>query len=1133
MRFLAAATPDLWRYNGNYQSLISMNHPNSTWLRNLLVMALVAAAWAVVPQDSGFAQEPVDDNAATAVEDAAEAETDDATGTDDAATTGGETPPVESTEEAPGDGGTPDESPADDPSTDAPQPGPDTPIEPAGEDSADTSDTSEESPTDETPSGDAGDTDDATTAGQATSETGTADEDQQGTLSFAMILLLVVAVIAVPVLVGSSMAKSLKMPDHGWKITTVLTTLLAGTAVVVTALMFDNFKFGPDLAGGITLIYELEDATQVVESGDVDSDEGEGSEADDKKTVNIDRLVERLKLRVDPAGTKEVIIRPYGKAIEIIIPKAGEIERDRIKKTITALGALEFRITVDRNRSEHQEIIRLAESLPPGKVSVRQGGDEVAKWVEYKTKEFGELNEGTLQGLVKRMGVKGPEALVLLQDYNVTGDYLTSTTKGTGPKGWEVRFRFNASGAKRFGKLTGSHLPTAATRREYFLGIILDNRLLSAPSINGRITTEGTISGSMTEQEVQEIVDVLEAGSLPTALNTTPISETEISPTIGKETIEQATFAMSVSMAIVVVFMIFYYRFAGIVAVLALALNVLLVLAVMVLIGAAFTLPGLAGLVLTVGMSVDANVLVFERIREELNRGAALRMAIRNGFARAFTTIWDANITTLIVGLVLYTIGTDTIKGFAVTLILGIVMSMYTAVFCSRLVFDIAERRGWLQKLSMARLVGNHSINFLGMAPPAMAVSVLLIAVGLAGAFGRSTSLFDIDFTGGTSVTIAFRDDATVPYDDVRTILESEESGLGGKERSLTIVERGTGGRSFTVTSSIQSVDEVQAALTKSFGDKLATYSLVVGDIKPASEGDAPATTAVLTFGKEGDEVTATNYETVADRLQDALAENELEGVVPLIENPNLKPGSSQRFNVWNVTLSLDQSQAQAVFDTMQSKLNAQPIFPLANKIGGRVASEMQSTAVYAIVVSLLGIVGYIWFRFQKISYGLAAVIALVHDVLFALGIVAASAYVVSGAGGLATLLKIDAFQISLTIVAAFLTIIGYSLNDTIVVFDRIREVRGKSPHLSREMINTSINQTLGRTLLTSLTTLIVVAILYWSGGPGVHGFAFTLLVGIIVGTYSSIFIASPALLWLSGLEDSAPADSRSPKAAA
>jgi SecD/SecF fusion protein len=301
-----------------------------------------------------------------------------------------------------------------------------------------------------------------------------------------------------------------------------------------------------------------------------------------------------------------------------------------------------------------------------------------------------------------------------------------------------------------------------------------------------------------------------------------------------------------------------------------------------------------------------------------------------------------------------------------------------------------------------------------------------------------------------------------------------------------------------------------------------------VEGVAPFDDDTMSGTFAELHFGSEKDDVTAVSHDMVDTRLVAALKAEEHIGIVPIIENPAHKPGSSQRFNIWDVKLGLPPEQAQAVFDKMRSTVNSQPIFPLANKIGPRVADRMKETAIYAILVSLIGIIGYIWLRFQKVSYGLAAVVAIVHDVLIALGFIAISAYIANGAEGLALLLKIDSFQISLTIVAAFLTIIGYSLNDTIVIFDRIRELRGKSPRLDTEMINTSINQTLSRTLLTSLTTLIVVAILYWAGGPGLHGFAFTLLVGIIAGTYSTVFIACPVLLWLSRFEGAAPARGRS-----
>ncbi len=951
----------------------------------------------------------------------------------------------------------------------------------------------------------------------------TAGEEQDG-LSPALLAILVVAIIVVPVLVGNYASKKLNMPDHGWKIATVLGTALAGAAICYLG----EFKLGPDLGGGVTLIYELEDG-ELVESEETSGDEGdEAVEGNKRGKVDIDKMIGALKKRVDPSGTKEVVIRPYGNAIEIIIPKAGGAELDVIKNTITRLGELEFRITVDRTRANEtgvRGIIEAAEALPPTQKIVRLGDRPVAEWVRYKESQFGTLDESSRQGLVKRAGLRGPEALVRIDDgLDVTGQYLTNAIKAVGDDGWEVRFDFDAMGATRFEKLTGRNLPTPGSGRQHFLGIILDKELLSAPGINSKISGSGTISGGMTEQEVTEVVNVLDAGSLPAALNSVPVSEEVVSAGIGAATITQATNAMLVSMLLVVAFMMLYYRFAGVVAVLALALNVLLVLGIMVLIGAAFTLPGLAGLVLTVGMSVDANVLIFERIREEMNRGASLRMAIRNGFARATTTIIDANVTTLIVGVVLYTIGTDQIKGFAVTLVLGIVMSMYTAIFCSRLAFDIAERRGWLKTLHMSRLIGDPGINFLGIATPCIAVSVACIVVGLFGVYQRGNGIFDIDFTGGTSVTLAFDEGQAMEFRDVRKKLEQSELG----SQNLQVVQRGIDALSYTVDSAEQSVEAVQQIIAKTFGERLATYELNVKDITPFESDGLSGTQATLAFGEKGNDITATSYDTVAARLEAALAATGFTGVVPIIANEEYTTGSSQRFNLWEVKLGLDPSAAQQVFDNMQSNMNSSPVFPLANKIGPRVAGDLKETALYAIGVSLLGIVAYIWIRFQKLSYGIAAVIALIHDVLFALGIVATSAWLADAVPALATSLQIDAFQLSLPIVAAFLTIIGYSLNDTIVVFDRIREVRGKSPRLSAEMINNSINQTLSRTLLTSLTTLIVVAILFWFGGSGVHGFAFTLLVGIVVGTYSSICIASPALLWLEGLESPAPSGSGS-----
>ena len=1010
---------------------------------------------------------------------------------------------------------------------------------------------------------------------------------------FAM-LAVVIALFLVPMFLGGYISKSLKMPDHGWKISLAIGTL-AAAAVVIS---LGEIKFGPDLSGGITLIYELQDTSARVDKEDGEAVDREQSASAQRQLVR--QLIGALSERVDPSGTKEVTIREYGLGqIEIIIPKASQQELDFIERRIYTAGSLEFRITASPVFKAHREIIELAKLLPPGEKEVRIDDQKVAEWMEYKLEEFGPVDkEGVL---VKRMAGKVPQALVLTDDgQDVTGEYLKRASASFDEQGRpQVNFTFNQLGAFHFGQLTGSHTPNPAGQT-YNLGIILDKKLLSAPSIQSKITSQGRITGSMGKEEVDFIVGILNAGSLPATLNKDPISREQISPTLGAETVQMGRTAILYSLVAVMVFMAFYYRFAGIVACLALAANLLLILGFMVLFKAAFTLPGLAGLVLTIGMSVDANVLIFERIREELNRGAALRMAIRNGFSRATQTIVDANVTTLITAAVIYKIAPDNVKGFGVTLIIGIVMSMYTAIFLSRIVFDVAEKTRRLKKLSMAQIIGQTNFDFLGKRMLCAIASLALTAVGMSAVANRGTDLLNIDFTGGSSVTMVLKEDQSMPFSEVKEMLDATELA----EQNLSLVEVGDTQTRYTVSCVNSDVEAVQSLLHKTFGDRLKTYDIEIEDINsleteqsnlvprrrtrvmlasfqeeteeeaspsettegaPSDEEEASVETssepseetesseassedeeltpeeadeteaapeasakvadpfaggtqAGLNFslgaGLEGD--SGIGYESVKQLVQDALEATGHSGTALEVFNPEYQPGSARRFAYWQVKLALPEAVAQQVLENLKSTTNNQPLFPLANKIGGRVASDMKTKAIAAIIISLVGIVAYIWFRFQNVVYGLAAVVALIHDVLITLGMIALSAFVVSSMPGVADALMIEKFQISLPIVAAFLTIIGYSLNDTIVVFDRIREVKGKSPKFSKEIINNSVNQTLSRTLLTSLTTLLSVILLYILGGDGIHGFAFSLVVGVVVGTYSSIFIASPSLLWMS-----------------
>lgn len=931
--------------------------------------------------------------------------------------------------------------------------------------------------------------------------------------------LVIVALFVVPIFVGSALAKALNMPDYGWKIALVLGTLAASILIVT----FGRFRFGPDLAGGITLIYELQEGTAIGAQGDANSDSDTKGEIGQERNVKVDQLIDALKERIDPTGTREVTIRPYGPAIEIIIPETGPDQLEYVKRRITDLGQLEFRITADPRFSADRPIIEQAKLNAPNQKNVMLGGTKVGEWVAYNEKEFGpvDLEDGRL---VKRLAGKTPEALVLIDPMNVTGDFLSSTTLGADERGAPaVNFTFDSTGARLFRRLTSENKPNPANPNVYRgLGIVLDKRLISAPVIRETISNSGQISGaSMGREEVEYIIGILNAGSLPAALNKTPISEEIISPTLGLVTIEKGKFAIAASLIAVMLFMLIYYRFAGFVACLVLTLNLLLVLAVMVLINAAFTLPGLAGLVLTIGMAVDANVLIYERIREELDHGAALRMAIRNGFSRAMSAIIDSNVTTIISGIALYVFATDQVKGFAVTLILGILTSMFTAIFVARLIFDIGERRGWITNLSMMRLMSQPNYDFLRMRWLASGLSLVLVALGLFAAYNRSTGLFDIDFTGGSSVTFTFRDEAATPISDVHDALM--ETPLG--ERNLVVVERtdseGIGKHTrYSIDNSEQDVAAVKKILEDTFAGKLLTYKVEYRDVKPFVDGDYKGTEATVSVneGPGYDEEDGISHDALLAELKNAVADGGITGAELTVSHPDYQPGSVSREKVWTVRLGgVDEAAANKLLTQLQGDMNVTSMFPLASQIGGRVSESMQGQALLAMFVSLLGVILYLWFRFQNVTYGLAAAAALFHDVMVTIAMLALSKYIVEWVPGLASVLQIDSFQIGLTIVAALLTIIGYSLNDTIVTFDRLREIKGKSPKLTAEMVNSSVNQCLSRTILTALTVFIVVVILYFLGGDGIHAFAFAFLVGTVAGTYSTVYIAAPVLLWLNG----------------
>ncbi|MEM8677711.1 MAG: protein translocase subunit SecD [Planctomycetota bacterium] len=996
-------------------------------------------------------------------------------------------------------------------------------------------------------------------------------------LSPKMLTFITFAATVGAYLLGAMIGKQLKLKDQAWKLGLIFGSLVFAGMICT----FVPPKAGIDLRGGVILVYEVDtEKTRELEELQGQDDQT-GAPA-----INLDTLISALSRRINPGGQKEVVIRKYGsKQVEIIVPEVDEAEISRLKKRIAETGFLKFRIIAHRQRHARswaagEDALNSEDPAVRGARYVKDGDDIVGEWISIgresgENGEPGELRFPVTPAMLTRELRPGQIELLAVvdKDLDVQGKHLSSVRSDFDSNGQPaVGFTMTSEGSVLFGQLTTANRPDEQTGISSRLGIVLDEAMLSAPEIEETIVGQGIIRGRFTQAEVEDLVSILRAGKLPAVLQREPISESRISPLLGVDTIRKGTVAIVSSLIAVLVFMSLYYRFAGLVACMALLSNLVLIFGVMILIKAAFTLPGIAGLVLTVGMSVDANVLIFERIREELNRGAALRMAIRNGFGRATTTIVDANITTLITAFILYAIGTEQIRGFAITLIIGIAMSLYTAIFCSRVIFDIAERKGWIKGLPMARVVGDTHISFIGKRHVAALVSAVCILIGMGAVFTRGTKMLDIDFNGGSSVLVML--DRSTPIDEVRSrvsdIADSVsvtqvnpegrdpdtvykiDSSLKDKEELQDKVKAALSddGETFLVTRSMeftpvaekpaggdslgslaqdrvllayaqdaaQEADalEVNAEVDESFDeadeDVPASLDMTVQEELQTSDGDTAAEVAspyLSAFDLKFDEKISSKV--LADEIKAAAESLGLSPPAMEASHPEWDGGSERPFDQWQVKLSSDEATATRIFETLKSQLAEIPVWLSAEKIGSQVAGDMRTKAVFAVLLSLIGIVLYIWIRFQRVSYGLAAVVALVHDVLVTLGALALS-YWLSG------FFMIEEFKISLPIVAAFLTIIGYSLNDTIVVFDRVREVRGKSPELTKEMLDTSINQTLGRTLLTSLTTLIVVAILYIWGGQGIHGFAFALLIGVIVGTYSSIFVACPTLLWMSNL---------------
>ncbi len=790
-----------------------------------------------------------------------------------------------------------------------------------------------------------------------------------------------------------------------------------------------------------------------------------------------------------------------------------------------------------------------------------------------------------------------------------------------------VGFNFETpAGSKMFRDMTERNKPTDAMVRS--LAVIMDDKIVSAPTLNAVLPGSGIISGgSFTQKAVNQLVNILRSGNLNAELKPDPVSENTVGATLGESTIRKGLISVFASFAAVLLFMVYYYRFAGLVACVALFANLLLTIGFMVAVNAAFTLPGLAGLVLMLGMAVDANVLIYERIREEREKGATLLGAIRNGYDRALPTIIDTHLTSIFTAIVMYTFGNDSLKGFSVSLTVGLIISLFTSLFMTRLIFDYSMHRKWVTKLSMKRLFARPTFDFMRLRNKMFALTAGFTVAGLALFLIRGEKVLNVDFTqgtayggrlkegeerslGGTDGKMGMvellgesRQKMRLNVKDVVPMLTGgTDSGTGevtksenifklvydegdGKivEEKVTLATRpegadeaarlanlkaraailpdasveqvflkedsfgGNKARSFTVRTTEKEPELVQIMLDRLLRDEKSGDALMAGtkikdlaisnaSIKDERGVDKVGFTATLTFDqptspgyfkrfverelKLGNRLPAAGSATaltvsgVAAADKAAASEEERTGrfaILKLDFSDNIEFRAALDPKAKPEKKAEDEAALRKILGEAQRSFESRPLPERLEVFDPALASSTRNDALMAVALSWLAVLAFLWFRFGSWQFGLAAVICLIHDLCFTLGCIALCHYLHDTTVG--QFLGLQDFKIDLAAVAALLTLVGYSVNDTIVVFDRIREVRGKSPVLTPQMINDSVNQTLSRTILASLTVFLVVGVLYIWGGEGVHLFAFVMVVGVIVGTYSSIYIASPLLL--------------------
>ncbi|MBE2214843.1 MAG: protein translocase subunit SecD [Opitutaceae bacterium] len=708
-----------------------------------------------------------------------------------------------------------------------------------------------------------------------------------------------------------------------------------------------RLRKGLDLSGGISFLLEVDRPAGVADAT--------------QQQADLDKAIEIIGERIDGLGVSEPIIRPVGEdRIEVQIAGVNTRDNPEVVNELKKPARLEFRLVDMVNRPDPNN---------PSEVPI--GYELLVLNAERGANSYEE--ELFVKRVPEMTGEAVERAFVYRNDYGQA----------------EVGLRFTSKGGDRFGEVTRKIVDEHGRGRGR-LAIVLDGKLYSAPTVNDAITGgNAQITGSFTDREAFELANVL---NNPLDVPLRVVSMSEVGPSLAADSVSSGWKAFIIGTSITAAFIIVYYTSAGLLAVLAMGVNVVIILGAMAsdLVGATLSMPGIAGIVLTLGMSVDSNILIFERLREEVAAGKNLRAALDAAHEKAFSAIFDANITTLITAVLMWTYGTGPVKGFGVTLTIGIFSTMFAALIVTRLLLELIVHTGVVKKIKMFQAMPETNIDFLKYARPAFIASFAIVAVGVAVVLFKGDKIYGIDFAGGDEVTLSF---AGKPLDVAQVRAAASQVG----------------------------VTDINPAMQKALG----TGAEVMKVVTPYDQGDK-----------------------VVMKLKE------------LYPDAGLKVEGEER-------------------------------------IGGSVSSQIKWNAMAAIGLSLVGILIYVAFRFE-IGYGIGAVVSTLHDLLMTIGV-----FVAFGN------------QFNAAMVGAILLIAGYSINDTIVVFDRIREELQLNPNMKlRDVINHSLNRTLARTVITGGTTFCTAITLYVVAGGAVNDIAFTLIIGIITGTFSSLFIASPIFYW-------------------